>query len=61
MFEGLEGEPITPAQVEKKKVLDKLGESMKTDNEGIANCEGYVFSTSVGPCTASSVTNGVIR
>lgn len=60
VFEGLEGEPITPAQVEKKKVLVNIGEDMKTDAEGVAKWKEHVFLTSAGPCTAP-VANGVIR
>ncbi|CAH0487598.1 unnamed protein product [Peronospora farinosa] len=59
-FDGLQGEPISPAQVEKKKVLLVLGEEMKTDDKGIAKWKEHEFQTSKGPCTAS-VTNGVIR
>ncbi|GLE10422.1 hypothetical protein PINS_up022523 [Pythium insidiosum] len=60
VFEGLTGEPFTPAQVEKKKVLVNIGEDMKTDANGIATWKGHVFQTSAGPCTAP-VANGVIR
>lgn len=60
VFDGLSGEPFTPAQVEKKKVLVNIGEDMKTDAEGVAKWKDHVFSTSAGACTAP-VTNGVIR
>ncbi|ETP48441.1 methionine-tRNA ligase, beta subunit [Phytophthora nicotianae P10297] len=59
-FEGLTGEPFSPAQVEKKKVLTVLGDDMKTDDNGVAKWKEYVFGTSAGPCTAP-VNNGVIR
>ncbi|CAI5746941.1 unnamed protein product [Peronospora destructor] len=52
-FEGLIGEPFSPAQVEKKKVLMVLGEDMKTDDKGIAKWKEYELQTSKGPCTAS--------
>ncbi|GMF35895.1 unnamed protein product [Phytophthora fragariaefolia] len=59
-FEGLAGEPFSPAQVEKKKVLAVLGDDMKTDADGVAKWKDHVFGTSAGPCTAP-VSNGVIR
>ncbi|KAG6975764.1 hypothetical protein JG688_00002066 [Phytophthora aleatoria] len=59
-FEGLTGEPFSPAQVEKKKVLTVLGDDMKTDDNGVAKWKEHVFGTSAGPCTAP-VNNGVIR
>ncbi|KAG3114029.1 hypothetical protein PI125_g6801 [Phytophthora idaei] len=59
-FEGLTGEPFSPAQVEKKKVLTVLGNDMKTDDNGVAKWKEHVFGTSAGPCTAP-VNNGVIR
>uniref|UniRef100_K3W9Y0 tRNA-binding domain-containing protein n=1 Tax=Globisporangium ultimum (strain ATCC 200006 / CBS 805.95 / DAOM BR144) TaxID=431595 RepID=K3W9Y0_GLOUD len=60
VFDGLTGEPYTPAQVEKKKVLVNIGEDMKTDASGVAKWKDHVFNTSAGPCTAP-VANGVIR
>ncbi|KAH7473985.1 Methionine--tRNA ligase, cytoplasmic [Phytophthora ramorum] len=59
-FEGLSGEPFSPAQVEKKKVLTVLGDDMKTDDNGVAKWKEHEFGTSAGPCTAP-VNNGVIR
>lgn len=60
VFDGLSGEPFTPAQVEKKKVLVNLGDDMKTDAEGVAKWKDHIFSTSAGACTAP-VPNAVIR
>lgn len=60
VFDGLTGEPFTPAQVEKKKVLVNIGEDMKTDANGVAKWKDHVFNTSGGACTAP-VVNGVIR
>ncbi|KAL7693719.1 putative tRNA-binding domain, nucleic acid-binding protein [Plasmopara halstedii] len=59
-FDDLKGEPYTPAQVEKKKVLMVLGDDMKTDENGVAMWKEHVFNTSAGPCTAP-VNNGIIR
>ena len=60
LFPGLSGEPLSPAQVEKKKVLLVLGDDMKTDEKGVAKWLEHEFTTSAGPCTAL-VNNGVIR
>ncbi|CCI45156.1 unnamed protein product [Albugo candida] len=60
-FEGLSGEPWTPAQIEKKKVLDKIGSDMRTGSDGVAKYKDCLFSTSAGPCTAPEIVNGVIR
>lgn len=59
-FGDLVGEPYTPAQVEKKKVLVNLGDDMRTDADGVAKWKEHVFTTSAGPCTAP-VVNGVVR
>ncbi|CAH0473661.1 unnamed protein product [Peronospora belbahrii] len=59
-FQGLEGDPLSPAQVEKRKVLLMAGNEMKTDDNGVAKWKDHVFCTSAGPCIAS-VKNGVIR
>lgn len=59
-FRDLLGKPLSPAQVEKKKVLTVLGVDMMTDEHGVAKWKEYEFSTSAGPCTAL-VKNGVIR
>jgi aminoacyl tRNA synthase complex-interacting multifunctional protein 1 len=60
IFDGLSGEPFTPAQVEKKKVLVNLGDDMKTNADGVATWKGHAFLTSAGACTAP-VANAVIR
>ncbi|DBA03744.1 TPA: hypothetical protein N0F65_004161 [Lagenidium giganteum] len=61
VFDGLAGEPFTPAQVEKKKVLVAIGDDMKTDAEGVARWKEHAFLTSAGPCVAPGVVNAVIR
>ncbi|KAG9398828.1 hypothetical protein AC1031_014146 [Aphanomyces cochlioides] len=60
-YEGLTGEPWTPAQVEKKKVLITAGEGLKSNEEGVAMWNDKVLMTSAGPCTSPSIRNGILR
>ncbi|KAF0719677.1 Aste57867_873 [Aphanomyces stellatus] len=55
------GEPWTPAQVEKKKVLVAAGEGMTSDAAGVAKWNGHTFMTSAGPCTSPTIVNGILR
>ncbi|KDO33995.1 hypothetical protein SPRG_01269, partial [Saprolegnia parasitica CBS 223.65] len=60
-YEGLSGEPWTPAQVEKKKVVVVAGEHLSSDANGVAKWKNHAFMTSAGPCTSPSVCNGILR
>ncbi|OQR94350.1 hypothetical protein ACHHYP_01405 [Achlya hypogyna] len=60
-YEGLTGEPLSPAQVEKQKVLVAAGEGLKSDAHGVAYWKDHKFVTSAGPCTSPTVTNGILR
>lgn len=61
-FEGLPTpEPISAAQVEKKKIIQACSEGMKTNDDCIANWNGHTFMTSTGPCTTKSIKGGVLR
>lgn len=55
VVQGLSGEPITAAQVKKRKTWDKVAASLLTTNEGIATWEGKAIETSRGPCRVSSL------
>ncbi|RLO03648.1 hypothetical protein DYB28_002854 [Aphanomyces astaci] len=55
------GEPWTPAQVEKKKVLVSAGEGLVSDAEGVAKWNDHVMLTSAGPCTSPSIRSGILR
>ncbi|KDO23191.1 hypothetical protein SPRG_09999 [Saprolegnia parasitica CBS 223.65] len=61
VYEGLTGEPLSPAQVEKQKVLVAAGEGLKSDAHGIAMWKDHKFMTSAGPCSSPSITNGILR
>ena len=61
-FDGLPApEPISAAQVDKRKVVQACAEGMKSDEEGIANWNGHKFMTSAGPCTTKTIKGGVLR
>ena len=57
--EGLAGEPLTPAQVDKKKVFVNAVPDLKTSADRVATWKGHAFLTSAGPCT--SPVNGPIN
>ncbi|OQS02346.1 hypothetical protein THRCLA_05268, partial [Thraustotheca clavata] len=60
-YEGLVGEPWTPAQVEKKKVLQAAGEHLKSNEKGVAMWKDHQMLTSAGPCTSPTICNGILR
>ena len=61
-FDGLPSpEPLSAAQVDKKKVFLACLEGMKTTDEGLAAWNGHVFQTSAGPCKAKTICGGVMR
>ena len=51
-FEGFEGEPATPAQMDKKKVFETVAPMLKVADDGTCTGAGVAFSTSAGPCKA---------
>lgn len=60
-FEGLPPpEPLSSAQVEKKKVFQTAQPGLHTTNDCIATWEGHTFLTSTGPCKAKSIANGIL-
>ncbi|CAM9829260.1 unnamed protein product [Pylaiella littoralis] len=63
-FEGISGgpfDPVSAAQMEKKKILDKVLPELATDGEGTVRWRGHALVSSCGPCTAPSVRNGAVR
>ena len=59
-IEGLEGEPISSAQMKKKKTWDKVAKELKTGDGGIATWSGKTIQTSAGPCSAASLVGAPI-
>jgi len=56
-FEGLDGSPVTPAQVDKKKVFQAAQPDMTSDANKVASWKGVAFMTSAGPCTVPTLAN----
>eukprot|EP00977_Amphora_coffeiformis_P009905 scaffold2290_cov170-Amphora_coffeaeformis.AAC.25 len=57
-FEGLPApEPLSSAQVEKKKVFQTAAPGLKSNDECIATWNGHKFMTSKGPCKAKTIAN----
>lgn len=52
--DGLDGEPVTAAQVRKKKVLEAVLPLLRTDADCVAHYDGKPLLTSAGPCTVPS-------
>jgi aminoacyl tRNA synthase complex-interacting multifunctional protein 1 len=60
-FEGLPApEPLTAAQVEKKKIFLACVDGLKTSDTGVALWNGHVFTTSTGPCKAKTILGGAM-
>ena len=61
-FEGLPPpQPISGAQVEKKKVFQACMDGMKTTDDCSAAWNGHIFMTSAGPCKSKTISNGAMR
>ncbi|CAM9485685.1 unnamed protein product, partial [Hapterophycus canaliculatus] len=58
--EGSEGEPLTPAQVKKKKAFEELAKHLRTDDSKVATFQGKPITTSGGACTADTVAGGTL-
>lgn len=60
-FEGLpKPEPLSGAQVEKKKVFLACLEGLKTTDAGLAAWNGNVFTTTAGPCKTKTIKGGAM-
>eukprot|EP00611_Tribonema_gayanum_P016206 TRINITY_DN2824_c0_g1_i1.p2 TRINITY_DN2824_c0_g1~~TRINITY_DN2824_c0_g1_i1.p2 ORF type:complete len:114 (-),score=31.91 TRINITY_DN2824_c0_g1_i1:101-442(-) len=52
-FPGRAGEPATPAQIQKKKILEKVMPLMKTDDAGVPGFDGCPFTVEgFGACSS---------
>jgi len=51
-FDGFEGDPATPAQMEKKKICEKVFPSLVVADDGTCAYNGIPFNTTKGPCKA---------
>jgi aminoacyl tRNA synthase complex-interacting multifunctional protein 1 len=60
-FEGLPApEPLSAAQVEKKKIFLACVDGLKTSDTGVALWNGHAFTTSTGPCKAKTILGGAM-
>ena len=63
---GEEGEgeaqpaPLTPNQIKKKKVWERVAETLKTDSERRATGQGKVMRTAAGPVTAPTMASAPV-
>ena len=60
-IEGLTGDPVTPAQVEKTKAFVTAAEKLTTNAEHVATYDGKAFITSAGPCTCPTLADAPMR
>ena len=59
-IEGLAGEPISSAQMKKKKVWEAVTKDLKTGDGGVATWSGKVIQTSAGQCSAATLVGAPI-
>lgn len=59
-IEGLDGEPISSAQVKKRKVWPEVAKDLKSGENGVATWQGKIIKSSVGPCKAASLVGAPI-
>jgi methionine--tRNA ligase beta chain len=52
---GLTGEPLSSAQIKKKKMWETVAAGLRTGAEGVATWEGQEIRTSAGVCKAASL------
>lgn len=61
-FEGLPPpEPLSAAQVDKRKVFAACMAGMRTTDDCIAVWDGHAFMTSAGPCKSKTVKGGPLK
>lgn len=60
-FEGLPPpEPLSAAQVDKKKIFQAAAADLASNADRVATWKGHAFMTSAGPCKAKSIANGIL-
>ena len=53
--DGLSGEPLSSAQVKKKKIWEAVAKGLRTVENGVATWDGREIVTSAGACSALSL------
>ena len=59
-IDGLSGDPVTSAQMKKKKVFDTVAKKLRTGEGGVATWDGQIIKTCEGPCAAASLVDAPI-
>ena len=59
-IEGLTGEPISAAQLKKRKTWEAVAKELKTGEGGVATWQGKTIQTAAGPCKAASLVGAPI-
>jgi len=59
-FPGFEGDPVTPQQMDKKKVFDHVKDGLVVGEDGTCTFKGTPFTTSKGNCTAPGMSGSHI-
>lgn len=59
-IDGLTGEPLSSAQVKKKKTWEAVAEELKTGEGGVATWSGKEIKTGAGVCSAASLVGAPI-
>ena len=59
-IDGLSGEPLSSAQMKKKKVWESVSKGLKTGENGVAMWDGKEIKTSTGVCPAPSLVGAPI-
>lgn len=54
------GSAAPPNRVHKKKLFEKIASDLRTDGQGVVRYKSFAFATSVGPCTAIAIPDGVV-
>ena len=57
---GVEGEPLSAAQVSKRKVWEQVSVDLKSNTELQGTYQGSPLQTSAGPCIVKSLQNALI-
>lgn len=60
VIDGLCGEPLSSAQVKKRKTWEAVAKDLKTGDGGIATWNGKEMKTSTGSCAAASLVGAPI-
>ncbi|CAM9458655.1 unnamed protein product [Discosporangium mesarthrocarpum] len=59
--DGLNGEPLKPAQVKKKKAFEALAPDLRTNASRVAAFQGRPIITSAGVCTSDTLADAPIK